>query len=437
MLLRRLQGLLLTAVLLLSLPLAPRTVHAANSTTITFMMFSWSGQSGFEQVLNRFRKLHPTIHINEVWLSWQNYWPKLLTELIAGDPPDVFDIEQGNLVQFASKGLLLPLDAYMKRDSVNASDFYTASLLEGQWNGKSLGTSPGTQYALPWDYQVGVWFYNKTMFEHAGVPLPKPGWTWADVRADALKLTKRDASGNITQYGTIAPNNPNADLWLLTTALGGSYFSPGLNKVTLGGGFAKAVQFSHDLIWKDKVAPPYDPTSQIDPFLTGKVGMWSSGTWQLFPYQSIKSFQWDIAPIPSGAPGMPAVDWGAANRFAIARASKNPDATWELLRFLAGNAEGQQMIARMRIEPPDIKAFSPLYYNAFKQPQSISIIPASFNGAQAYPDFMGWDHQASELNKLMGQVLIDPGPVGPALQATQSSMQALLDQQWQQFGQPH
>jgi multiple sugar transport system substrate-binding protein len=212
------------------------------------MMFSWSGQSGFEQVLNRFRKLHPAIHINEVWLSWTNYWPKLLTGLIAGDPPDVFDIEQGNLVQFASKGLLLPLDAYMKRDSVKASDFYTASLQEGQWNGKTLGTGPGTQYALPWDYQVGVWFYNKTMFEQAGVSLPKPGWTWADVRADALKLTKRDASGNITQYGTIAPNNPNADLWLLTKALGGSYFSSNLNKVTLGGGFAKAMKFSHDLI---------------------------------------------------------------------------------------------------------------------------------------------------------------------------------------------
>src|SRR5207244_6698106 len=139
---------------------------------------------------------------------------------------------------------------------------------------------------------------------------------------------------------------PTLGLLSLTLCMCALFYTPDFNTIDLlNPGFKKAMQFSHDLIWKYKVAPPPNPQSTVDLFMTGNVAMWATGTWQLFPYQQIKTFQWDVAPIPKGSPAMPSINWGASDEFSIARGSKNPSAAWELLKFLVAPGEGQQMIA--------------------------------------------------------------------------------------------
>ena len=167
--------------------------------------------------------------------------------------------------------------------------------------------------------------------------------------------------------------------------------------------------------------------------MTGKVAMWSTGTWQLFPYQQIKTFQWDVAPIPKGSPAMPSINWGASDEFSIAKGSKNPSAAWELLKFLVAPGEGQKMIASLRIEPPVVKAYSKKYYS-FHPPSHISLIPESFTNARPQPDMLGWSQIGDQFNKGIQQILLSPGAVQPTLKSTQDAMQGILDQKWQQLG---
>jgi multiple sugar transport system substrate-binding protein len=427
--------LLLTAVCVAPLAGQASARSAHDVTTITFMSYTWPGQTGLQKVFARFEKLHPSIKVKQLWLGGSTYWQKVETQAVAGQPPDVFLNDPGFMEEFANKGLLLPLDNYFKRDKISLNQFYAPAVAQARWSPASLGVGKGPLMSFPWDYQAGLFVYNKTAFEQAHVPLPRPGWTWADVLADAKKLTKRDASGKVTQYGILAPSDFTHDLLLLTFAMGGRYYTPDFKKIDLlNPGFKKAMQLSHDLIWKYKVAPSPPPSgSQVDLFMTGKVAMWSTGTWQLFPYQQIKTFQWDVAPIPKGSPAMPSINWGASDEFSISKGSKNPNAAWELLKFLVAPGEGQKMIATLRIEPPVVKAYSTMYYS-FHPPAHISLIPQSLENARPQPDMLGWGHISDPFTKGIQQILLSPSPIEPTLKSTQQAMQAILDQQWQQLG---
>jgi multiple sugar transport system substrate-binding protein len=420
--------------LICAVPLAGQASarSARATTTITFMCYVWPGQTGFQKVLAAFEQSHPNIQVKQQWLG-NTYWQKVQTQAVAGSPADVFINDPGFMEQFANSGLLMPLDSFFANDKINLNQFYTPAVNQVRWAPTSLGTGKGPLMSFAWDYQAGVWFYNKTMFQQAGVPLPSANWTWADVIADAQKLTKRDSSGRVTQWGILAPQDPSHDLLLLSFAMGGHYWSSDLKKIDITNpGFVNAMQLSHDLIYKYKVAPQPNPQNQVDLFMTGKVAMWSSGTWQLFPYAQIKNFQWDVAPIPRGTASMPSINWGASDEFSIGKGSKDPNAAWQLLKYLV-YGDGQKMIAQLRIEPPVVKAFSAMYYS-FHPPAHISLIPESFAVSRPQPDILGWGQISSPMNKGIQQILLSPGPIMPTLQSTQQAMQTILDQQWQQLG---
>jgi multiple sugar transport system substrate-binding protein len=407
-----------------------RSTHA--TTTITFEMYSWSGQPGFEKVLSRFEQLHPNIKIKQEWLSYSNYWSKVETQAVAGQTPDVFDTDPGFMQEFALKGVVLPLDPYIKKDYSNLNAFYPSALAAARWSPAGLNAGTGPFIGFPWDYQAGIWVYNKTAFQKAGLKLPTSTWTWADVLADAQKLTKRNAAGKVTQWGIQVFGGLEEDeLILLTWAAGGRYWTPDLKKIDLmNPGFKRAIQFDHDLIWKYKVAPQLTPSNQVDPFMAGTAAMLASGTWQLFPYQQIKNFQWDVAPLPQVSPTVPSVNWADSNNFSIGKNSKNPSAAWELIKFIAGPGEGQQMIARMKVEPPVVKAYAPLYYD-FHPPAHINLILDSFKTDRAEPNFLGLGHLIDQFGKGSQAILLNPGPIEPGLMTMQDSMQSVLDQQWQ------
>ena len=267
------------------------------------MCYTWPGQTGFQKVIARFEALHPGIKVKQSWLAWNNYWQKVETQAVAGQPADVFINDPGYMEQFANKGLLMPLDSFFAKDHLSLDQFYTPAVNQVRWSPTSLGTGKGPLMSFPWDYQAGIWVYNKTMFKAAGVPLPKVGWTWADVLDAAKKLTKTDASGKATQYGILAPSDTSHDLLLLNFAMDGRYWSPDLKKIDITNpGFTKAMQFSHDLIYKYKVAPQPNAQSQVDLFMTGKVAMWSTGTWICPPIRTSRSSSGTWPPSPAAPP---------------------------------------------------------------------------------------------------------------------------------------
>ena len=92
-------------------------------------------------------------------------------------PRDVFDIEYANYAQYQANGVLAPID-------VQNPDAYKQSLLEAY-------ATDGTQYALPSSFSDVVLYYNKDLFDAAGLDYPSADWTWADEKA-AGQVTLKD-----------------------------------------------------------------------------------------------------------------------------------------------------------------------------------------------------------------------------------------------------
>jgi multiple sugar transport system substrate-binding protein len=141
--------------------------------------------------------------------------------------------------------MFIPLDEYIAKNA-SYSDF-DPSLFK-------YSSYQGTTYFVPIGWNNIMINYNRALFRDAGVEYPKT-WTWDQFREVAKKLTKRDAAGNVTQYGYEAPNqNFFVQPWFLTNGtspLNADWTASNMLDLKV----AETLQFLHDLIHVDKVSP--------------------------------------------------------------------------------------------------------------------------------------------------------------------------------------
>ncbi|MDZ7304256.1 MAG: extracellular solute-binding protein, partial [candidate division KSB1 bacterium] len=146
-----------------------------------------------------YNALKPHQKVKFVHIDHQEYDRKILIQTAAGNPPDVFLLSSTDLSTLAYRGVLEELDPWIAADSTAAAggfdlaDFFPALL--------RTATIRGRIYGIPIGYTPMVVYYNRRLFREAGVPYPDTSWTWDDFLQIALRLTQKDASGRIKQYG--------------------------------------------------------------------------------------------------------------------------------------------------------------------------------------------------------------------------------------------
>src|SRR5690554_3440622 len=157
---------------------------ALAQTTLSFLTFTPGNEhlEALEDLIADFEATHEGITIDYTFVPYGDYFVRLQTDFAAGNPPDVFELNFENFATFASRGTLLPLDDYLTEDK---RDFFYGAALDAFASG-------GTQYALPISFSTVVMYYNKDMFDAAGLDYPTDDWTWAEVEAAGLALTDAD-----------------------------------------------------------------------------------------------------------------------------------------------------------------------------------------------------------------------------------------------------
>src|SRR3990167_6759349 len=145
--------------------------------------------------LKPWQESHPGIKIRFEHTPYSGYDSKILTRIAGGAAPDVIAAEVNYFVTFATKGVFTSLSPFIKGDpSFSLGDFFLSIM--------DRFTVGGEVYAIPRDVApFACVFYNKDLFDQAGIPYPTDDWTWDDLLKTAQALTKRDTSGRITQYG--------------------------------------------------------------------------------------------------------------------------------------------------------------------------------------------------------------------------------------------
>jgi multiple sugar transport system substrate-binding protein len=126
-----------------------------------------------------------------------DYYTQMKTQLAGGTGADLYWVDQNNM-PLAADGVFLPLDGCLAGAEAGTAgdlnDYYPGVLAVNQFDGETFG--------LPWIAQPVVVYYNRALFEAAGVEEPQAGWTWNDFVEKATTLTQdTDGDGATDQWG--------------------------------------------------------------------------------------------------------------------------------------------------------------------------------------------------------------------------------------------
>lgn len=300
-------------------------------TTATLTISNW-GNPGDEKLyqaaIDRFNTRYPNVTVTNNFtqvVNWSDYINKILSSIAAGDAPDVINIATEGVEFGLSKDLFQPLTNYVQEDSsvqalVNDID---PNLIAGF-------TKDGDTYLLPNNWNAMVVYYNKAMFDAAGIQRPSEDWTWDDFLAIARQLTTGSGSDKVYGFGLQTYTFAYFP-WLYSN--GGSIASDDLTKPALDTPQTiEAVQFLQDLVLKEGVAPDPSGTEANQLFQGGKIAMTAAPANLSAILVEDPNFDFGILPMPMKAEKKTV--FGAAG-FAIYKSSPNQDLAWELVKELA------------------------------------------------------------------------------------------------------
>lgn len=320
----------LTVLALVTLVLAACTSEtapndAAEPVTITYFTFSAAPDhlDSLDAIVEAFQSEHPNITVEVQTASYADYWTSLLTRIAGGNAPDTFEINYENFVTYTAAGSLLDLTALAEADAdFDAGRYYPRAYEVFQRDGRL--------YGLPATFSVVVLFYNKDLFDAAGLDYPAADWTWEDQLAAAEALTDADAG----VWGTFQPIQ-FFEFYKVLAQNGGSFFSEDGSQVTFNS--PEGIEAAEWLVGKvSRVMPSEaDMGGQDDAalFKSGKLAMWHNGIWQ-FAGMADAPFEWDIALEPGN---VQKAHHFFANAAVASAATEHPEEAWAWLRFLTGS----------------------------------------------------------------------------------------------------
>ncbi|GLV48826.1 ABC transporter substrate-binding protein [Thermus sp. LT1-2-5] len=414
------KGLLALAVLLLGLASAQKLVLA-----------SWGSQEeiqAYNQVLKLFQERNPGLQVEYINIPSNEYLAKITAMMAAGTPPDVFFINNIDFPGLASRKVLLPLDGFLKRDRYPTEDIFPGILKAFQWEGK--------QYGLPRDVSNLVVFYNRTLLRKAGLPDPKPDWTWEDFLRYAKALTV-EKDGKRVQWGvSFQTFYLFWEPWVWSA--GGRFYSPDHTRFLLNSPASlEGLQFYLDLRYKHHVAPTPEEAQDrgaFTMFLNGQTAMIVDGRWRVPTLKARAKFDFDVVPFPRGKAGS-IVDIDGSG-WVVSAATKNPEAAWKLLAFLAG-PEASQVFTKTGLIIPargvDVRNVEKSVQNLKDffvppPPKSQHYFLTVNRTARPTETFERWNEALQLINKVLEPVWQGKADLKAALDGVAPQVQKILDE---------
>lgn len=360
---------------------------------LSYRIWDKNQQPAMQRIVDRFQASHPNVHVTIQLTASAEFWTKMQADVTGGSAPDVFWMNGPHAQLYASNGALLPLSDKLKRDGVDLAN-YPSSLT-------GLYSYRGTQYGIPKDFDtVGLW-YNKKLFDAAGVKYPDDTWTWQTLANAARKLT--NASKGV--YGILAPAFGQENYYDTIFQAGGYVISPDGKS----SGYDQPAAISGLRFWTDLIKQGLSPSmkSMTDTFPaqifeSGKAAMYYGGSWDTVEFaknDNIKN-DVDVTVLPRGAKRAVVIH-GLAN--VVYAKTKHPKEATQFVEFLGSK------------EAADIQA------------QTGAVIPA-FNGTQdAWVKSTPQYHLRSFLDQVAYAV---PMPTSKNTDAWQTQEPTILGQAW-------
>ncbi|MBR3764223.1 MAG: sugar ABC transporter substrate-binding protein [Clostridia bacterium] len=280
-----------------------------------------------------FEAAYPNIDLQYIDVASQDYAIKAGSMLSGGDTADVFMVKEvSDIVNWQAQGFAEPLTPYMTADNYDVSGFVG---MEANY------AFDGTQYALPFRSDFWVLFYNKDLFDAAGVAYPTNDMTW-DAYAELAKTMTKDGV-----YGT------HYHTWL--SAVANWAVCDGVN--TLADGQYDDLAYFYNLYKDLEEAGACMAYNELKAsglhysaaFANGNVAMMPMGYWYVstligYHNDGTCNFNWGITAVPHAEGVAAGSSFGNLTGVMMNVKSANKDLAWTYISWLCG-AEGSKATA--------------------------------------------------------------------------------------------
>ncbi|SDN13485.1 multiple sugar transport system substrate-binding protein [Psychrobacillus sp. OK028] len=265
------------------------------------------------------------------------YDTKITAGMGAKDAPDI--MYMWNYPQY--KDALEPLDSYIEKEGAEYKDNFYETL----WN---YNSADGQILGLPVGYTTHVVYYNKAIFDEAGVDYPKSGWTWEDLQETAKKISNKDSKvSGFAFSGKPDPYDFEMFLWGNNT----SYVDKDGNlNGNLNSKQSVEVFEMFQNMAKDGSAIPTEGSGSQE-MKSGKVAMFVYGAWGLTPLKEA-GIDYGVVELPSFKGGK-SVSILSSSGVSISKNSEHKEEAFEFLKFWTNEEANKE---RIGFELPVLKS---------------------------------------------------------------------------------
>jgi multiple sugar transport system substrate-binding protein len=344
---------LVLLVVALLLPMVAACAAPPPLTTVSFMVSGSQEEfQAYQSLVKSFQTDNPDYRIDLRYVPDDgDYRRRLAADFSASTPADVFLLNYRRIAPFAAEGAMTPIGPYLAQSSViQEADFFQPAIDAFRFQGEL--------WCLAQNVSSLVMYYNKTLFDAAGLDAPSASWTWDDFVAAAQALTvDTDGDGVTDQYGaSIDPNFYRLAPFIWQN--GGELVDDMENPTRLAidsPEAQEAFQWFVDLQVKEKVVPDAAAEAARDGesrFLDGTVGMYFNSRRSTPTMRTIEAFDWDVAPLPAGQQPASVLH---VDGYCLAAQTKNKEAAWKFIEY-ANSPIGQEIVARTGRTVPSLQS---------------------------------------------------------------------------------
>ncbi|MFS0998649.1 ABC transporter substrate-binding protein [Enterococcus casseliflavus] len=306
---------------------------ADGKTTLDFWSFWGSGarQEVIEEIIDDFNASQDKIEVKYSYQPWGDIWTKSLSSITAGNPPDVIVQDINSVAQRAEAQQATNLSEYIEEGF--SDEFYPQLWDTVEYEGDA--------YAVPFNTDTQVIFYNKTLFKEAGISEEQLPQTWEELETVARKLDVQNGD-DFERIGFYPLWNLGADVWALNADDGVSWFDKDENVKIDTDNKVEALEWILD--WQEYYGQ--DTINRLeaefgsgvaDPFISGLVAMRAQNInyYSSLAENAPDDFEFGVIQIPEKESGSGHWSWGGGFVLEVPYGAKDPEASYEFIKYLS------------------------------------------------------------------------------------------------------
>ncbi|KAB1904738.1 ABC transporter substrate-binding protein [Micromonospora sp. AMSO31t] len=305
---------------------------------IELSVFWWGGTrraEATEKALRLYSQQNPRVSFRVTWQGLSGYYDRLATQATGGNVPDLFQIDDTLLTEYARRQIVLDLSAWVADHRLDLRDLPEHLARYGRVDERTV--------AVPAAQTSAALVYNRDLLRRLGLPEPHTGMSWREYARWAARVTR--TSGNRVA-GTMDPSGDYRALWLWLRGQGGELYQ-GRQL-----GFSSGELLDWFEFWEvaryDRATPSAALVEQADSgelarqlVVTGHAAASFAWSHQLPELQRLTDDELGLAAFP----GPPAAQWPRASMYwAAYRGSRHPGVVVDVINFLTTNVAAGRIL---------------------------------------------------------------------------------------------